>query len=114
MKSFPLKTELGKFRGEPVYPRSNVIPLKAAENWIREGRKVKEGCQPMKMVKHRAATVYRKRAIELAQQEGEEVLQGLYSGSQTELYIPDPIVDVCSFSGIRPFLSDVFLLGNNS
>ncbi|KLO14754.1 Rad4-domain-containing protein [Schizopora paradoxa] len=87
------KTELGKFRGESVYSRSNVVHLKAAENWMREGRKVKEGCQPMKLVKYRAATVHRKRAIELAQQEGDEVLQGLYSGAQTELYIPDPIVD---------------------
>ena len=85
---------MGKFRGEPVYPRSNVVPLKTAENWMRTGRKVSEGCQPMKLVKQRAMTINRKRAIELAQQDGEESMQGLYAESQTELYRPDPIVNV--------------------
>jgi xeroderma pigmentosum group C-complementing protein len=90
---FP-KDEIGKFRGEPVYPRSNVIALKTAENWMRSGRKVKEGCQPLKMVKQRAVTVHRRRAIEMAQQDGEEVTQGLYSEMQTELFVPDPVVNV--------------------
>ncbi|KAH8114490.1 Rad4-domain-containing protein [Phellopilus nigrolimitatus] len=90
---FP-KTELGKFRGESVYPRSNVIPLKTAENWMRMGRRVKEGAQAMKLVKQRAVTIHRRRAMELAQQDGDEMLQGLYSEAQTELYVPEPIVDV--------------------
>ncbi|KAI0373881.1 Rad4-domain-containing protein [Pilatotrama ljubarskyi] len=58
-------TELGKFRGEPVYPRANVLTLKTAENWMRQGRKVREGAQPLKWVKQRAVTVNKKRAIEL-------------------------------------------------
>ena len=62
---------------------------------MRSGRKVSEGCEPMKFVKQRAMTINRKRAIELAQQEGEESMQGLYSESQTELYRPDPVIDVC-------------------
>ncbi|EGN98589.1 hypothetical protein SERLA73DRAFT_92039 [Serpula lacrymans var. lacrymans S7.3] len=96
-------TELGKFRGEPVYPRSSVISLKTAENWMRQGRKVREGCQPMKMVKQRAATVNKRREIELAleraREDGsggageEEMLQGMYARSQTELYQPEPIID---------------------
>ncbi|KAH7925571.1 Rad4-domain-containing protein [Leucogyrophana mollusca] len=96
-------TELGKFRGEPVYPRSSVIALKTAENWMRQGRKVREGCQPMKMVTQRAVTIGRKREVEVALEraradehgaEGaEEVLQGLYARAQTELYRPEPIVD---------------------
>lgn len=90
---FP-KTELGKFRGESVYPRSNVVPLKTAENWMRSGRRVKEGVQAMKWVKQRAVTIHRRRAMELAQQDGDEMVQGLYSEEQTELYIPDPIIDV--------------------
>ncbi|OJA20205.1 hypothetical protein AZE42_04620 [Rhizopogon vesiculosus] len=94
--------ELGKFRGEPVYPRSSVISLKTAENWMRQGRVVREGCQPMKMVKHRAVTIGRKREMEVALEkaqasghggEGEEDLQGLYARSQTELYTPKPVVD---------------------
>ncbi|KAI0662018.1 hypothetical protein C8Q70DRAFT_909438 [Cubamyces menziesii] len=59
-------TELGRFRGEAVYPRANVLQLKTAENWMRQGRKVREGAQPLKWVKQRAVTVNKKRAIELA------------------------------------------------
>ena len=58
--------ELGKFRGEPVYPRGNVLQLKTAENWMRQGRTVSLGAQPLKWVKQRAATVNTKRAIEAA------------------------------------------------
>ncbi|KAG1860121.1 hypothetical protein DFJ58DRAFT_779513 [Suillus subalutaceus] len=94
--------ELGKFRGEPVYPRSSVISLKTAENWMRQGRVVREGCQPMKMVKQRAVTIGRKREMELALEkartdthggDGQEDMQGLYARSQTELYKPDPVID---------------------
>ena len=102
--------ELGKFRGEPVYSRSSLVSLKAAENWMRSGRKIREGCQPMKWVKQRASTVNRRREIEMALEREreekekagepssgvgeEEVLQGLYAESQTEIYRPEPIVDV--------------------
>ena len=58
--------ELGKFRGEPVYPRANVLQLKTAENWMRQGRTVVAGAQPLKWVKQRAVTVNKKRAIEMA------------------------------------------------
>lgn len=105
-------TEIGKFRGEPVYPRANVLSLKTAETWMRQGRKVREGCQPMKWVKQRAVTVNKQRAIEMAmsdkldvageKEEGfgaeKDVMQGLYAQSQTELYRPDPIVDVSTKS----------------
>lgn len=98
--------ELGKFRGEPVYSRSAVLSLKAAENWMRQGRKIREGCQPLKWVKQRASTINRKREIEMAMErereerggagmgEESEMLQGLYAENQTELYTPKPIVDV--------------------
>ena len=88
------EVELGKFRGEPVYPRANVVQLKAAENWIRQGRRVREGEQAMKWVKQRSVTIHRRRAMELAQQEGDEMLQGLYSEAQTEIYVPEPVFDV--------------------
>jgi xeroderma pigmentosum group C-complementing protein len=32
--------ELGKFRGESVYSRSQVLHLKAAENWMRHGSQI--------------------------------------------------------------------------
>ncbi|KAJ7256831.1 hypothetical protein B0H12DRAFT_1202006 [Mycena haematopus] len=62
----PQTRELGKFRGEPVYPRSSVVSLKTAESWMRsEGRQVKEGEQPMKWVKMRASTIGRMREVEV-------------------------------------------------
>lgn len=89
--------QLGLFRGEPVYPRSAVIPVKSAETWMREGRRIKEGEQPLKNVKQRAVTINKRRAQELAEQDGfEGIMQGLYSRSQTELVIPPPIVNVSS------------------
>jgi xeroderma pigmentosum group C-complementing protein len=96
--------EIGKFRGEPVYARAAVISLKTAENWMRIGRKVKPGCQPMKWVKPRAATVNKRREIEMTLEVNkstaadddavEDVMQGLYALSQTEMYKPEPIIDV--------------------
>ncbi|KAF8157998.1 hypothetical protein B0H34DRAFT_707119 [Crassisporium funariophilum] len=107
----PATIELGKFRGEPVYPRSSVVSLKTAENWMRNsGRIVVAGSQPMKMVKVRAGTVNRMRELEVLKDElrvagqdgsnGEgssntagEAMQGLYAFSQTEPYVPDPVVN---------------------
>ncbi|KAJ7069421.1 hypothetical protein C8F01DRAFT_1207120 [Mycena amicta] len=98
----PLTKELGKFRGEPVYPRSAVVSLKSAESWLRStGRRVKEGEQPLKLVKARAGTLGRMREVAVLKQglstAGEvdqgEVMTGLYAFSQTELYVPDPVVD---------------------
>ena len=124
----PATPELGKFRGEPVYPRSSVVSLKTAENWMRNtGRVVIAGEQPMKMVKIRAGTVNRMRELEVlkdelkvAGQDGPngqvggsssavgEVMQGLYARSQTEPYVPDPVIDV----GFN-FLPSYSVLTNN-
>ena len=102
----PNSPELGKFRGEPVYPRSAVLSLKTAENWMRRGRSVRTGEQPMKFVKQRASTIGRKREIEVLREagatadgNGPDVLQGLYAERQTELYRPPPVVDVSAFHG---------------
>ncbi|CAA7262889.1 unnamed protein product [Cyclocybe aegerita] len=105
----PITPELGKFRGESVYPRSAVFSLKTSENWMRStGRMIRAGEQPMKMVKVRAGTVNKMRELEVLKDElkvaGEgdgsgssstvgEILQGLYAYSQTEPYIPDPVID---------------------
>jgi hypothetical protein len=104
------KQEIGTFRGESVYSRLNVLPLKSSETWTRLGRRVKEGCQPLKLVKQRAITINRKRAVELARAEGEESMQGLYAEEQTELYVPEPVINVglfLDFSSIeiRSYLS---------
>ncbi|KAF8264379.1 hypothetical protein EI94DRAFT_1772689 [Lactarius quietus] len=90
--------ELGTFRGDPVYSRSHVLQLKAAENWMRTGRVVRAGEQPLKYVKQRAATLNRRRELEIrAGAEGangsSEVMQGLYAEGQTEIYVPPPVID---------------------
>ena len=77
----------------------------------------------MKMIKQRAVTTNKKRAVEmaLADQNGGEsgdgneggLMQGLYAKGQTELYISPPVVDV-SFSYPRPatfFYAGVAYLG---
>ncbi|GMK53781.1 hypothetical protein CspeluHIS016_0103670 [Cutaneotrichosporon spelunceum] len=88
------KREVGRFRGEPVYRRANVLSCRTAENWMRVGRRVKERQEPMRWIKQRAVTIQKRRAQELAMQEtGEAIQQGLYAENQTELYIPPPIVD---------------------
>ncbi|GHJ87232.1 hypothetical protein NliqN6_3634 [Naganishia liquefaciens] len=88
------KKEVGKFRGEPVYRRANVVSCKTAENWMRIGRKIRPREEPLKWVKQRAVTLDRRRAQELAIQEGHEPLQqGLYAEWQTEIYRPPPIKD---------------------
>ncbi|KAL0255850.1 hypothetical protein I308_100659 [Cryptococcus tetragattii IND107] len=84
---------VGRFKGEAVYRRSSVQNCKTAENWMRSGRKIKEGQEPLKWVKQRAVTLQKRRAQELAKQEGEEVTQGLYAEWQTEIYRPPPIKD---------------------
>lgn len=57
----------------------------------------------MKWVKQSASTINRRREIELAMDRlavaGESsseshVMQGLYSATQTELFVPPPIIDV--------------------
>lgn len=64
---------------------------------MRMGRKVKPREEPLKWVKQRAVTLDRRRAQEMAIQEGHEPLQqGLYAEWQTEVYRPSPIKDVSS------------------
>ena len=92
------------------------------------GRTVIAGEQPMKMVKVRAGTVGRMRELEVlkdelrvasqdgpnGQDEGSssatgEIMQGLYAYSQTEPYVPDPVVDVSLI-----FLLNYLVLSNNN
>jgi xeroderma pigmentosum group C-complementing protein len=71
---------------------------------MRQGYRIKKGAQPMKMIKQRAVTINKRRAVEmvLAEQNSDGsgegnvggLMQGLYAKNQTELYIPPPVVDV--------------------
>ena len=89
------RVEIGKFRGEPVFPRTNVVSLKTAENWMRQGRSIRAAAQPLKHVPMRATTIYRRREIEAAKEDGrvEHVMQAMYGFAQTEVYVPPPVVD---------------------
>lgn len=73
-----------------------MVTVRSAEQWMREGLRVKEGEQPLKMVKSRAVTINKRRVHELAKSEGreEDTLQGLYARWQTVKSIPPPVVDV--------------------
>ncbi|KAI9750452.1 MAG: hypothetical protein M1815_001781 [Lichina confinis] len=79
---------------EKVYRRRDVLACKTVESWHKEGREVKTGEQPLKLVPVRAVTLTRKRELEQAEAEGgEKVKQGLYARNQTDWIIPPPIKD---------------------
>jgi xeroderma pigmentosum group C-complementing protein len=69
---------------------------------MRTGRIVAEGEQAMKLVKVRAVTLGRRRAIGIAGEDaqvvnaegGEGAMQGMYAESQTVLYRPPPVTNV--------------------
>ncbi|KAJ4289491.1 hypothetical protein N0V88_006973 [Collariella sp. IMI 366227] len=77
---------------EPVYSRKDVVQVKSAETWHKQGRAPKPGEQPLKRVPYRAATTNRRREIAEAEAAtGSKVLQALYSHAQTDWIIPPPI-----------------------
>ncbi|KAL2046983.1 hypothetical protein N7G274_001001 [Stereocaulon virgatum] len=77
---------------EPVFRRMDVEVCRTGESWHKEGRAIKEGEFPMKMVPIRAVTLTRKREVEEAERDsGEKLRQGLYSWDQTDWIIPPPI-----------------------
>lgn len=101
--SKPVKTFLaGKgdnAKEEPVFRRKDVAVCRTSESWHKEGRQVKAGEHPIKMVPVRAVTLMRKREVEEAERDGGEKLkQGLYSWDQTDWIIPPPIDE----SGVIP------------
>ena len=92
----PVKTfKTGKgdnAKEEPVFLRTNVMICRTGESWHKEGRQIRVGEKPMKMVPVRAVTMNRKREVEEAQREGgERLMQGMYSRDQTDWIIPPPI-----------------------
>ncbi|CEL52113.1 DNA repair protein rhp42 OS=Schizosaccharomyces pombe (strain 972 / ATCC 24843) GN=rhp42 PE=3 SV=1 [Rhizoctonia solani AG-1 IB] len=87
------RTEIAHFRGEPVFPRRNVLSLKPAEGWMRQGRVLRPGMQPIKMVKARASTIRKKRELEVRREDDGEVMVGMYAEWETELYRPPPVID---------------------
>ncbi len=81
-----------KAREEKVFRREDVMICRTGESWHKEGRQVRPGEYPMKMVPVRAVTLLRKREVEEAERDsGEKLKQGLYAEDQTEWIIPPPI-----------------------
>ncbi|KAL6818201.1 hypothetical protein GGI42DRAFT_1739 [Trichoderma sp. SZMC 28013] len=94
VKVFKNKGKGGKVDEEDVYLRSDVVLVKSAETWHKQGRAPIAGEEPLKRVPYRAATLNRKREIlETEAMTGQKVLQGLFSFDQTEWIIPPPIKD---------------------
>ncbi|KAI9158236.1 DNA repair protein rhp42 [Paramyrothecium foliicola] len=94
VKIFKNKAKGGKIEEEPVYSRKDILNVKSAETWHKQGRAPLPGERPLKKVPYRAATLNRRREIlEAEAATGEKVLQGLYSFEQTDWIIPPPIKD---------------------
>jgi len=94
VKMFRNKGKGAQIQDEPVYSRKDVVQVKSAETWHKQGRAPIDGEQPLKRVPYRAATTNRRREIAEAEAAtGAKVLQGLYSFDQTDWIIPPPIRD---------------------
>ena len=90
----PREPVLGRIRNEMIYPRKCVKPVHTAETWMKHGRVIRDGEQPVKHVNARAVTTEKKRAQELAKQEGHILQVACYGEWQTESYKPPPVIDV--------------------
>ncbi|KAI1767260.1 Rad4-domain-containing protein, partial [Hypoxylon sp. FL1150] len=92
VKVFRNKGKGSKVEEEDVYLRKDVVAVKSAETWHKQGRAPVEGAQPLKHAPYRAATTNRRREIAEAEAaSGQKVLQPLYSLEQTDWIIPPPI-----------------------
>ncbi|VUC33411.1 unnamed protein product [Clonostachys rosea] len=94
VKVFKNKAKGGKIEEEDVFLRSDVLNVKSAETWHKQGRAPLPGEQPLKRVPYRVATINRRRELEEAEaMTGRKVLQGLFSKEQTDYIVPPPIKD---------------------
>ncbi|KAK3687762.1 Rad4 transglutaminase-like domain-containing protein [Podospora appendiculata] len=92
VKVFKNKGRGADGQGEPVYARKDVVQVKSAETWHKQGRAPIPGQRPLKRVPYRAATTNRRRELaEVEAATGAKALQGLYSFDQTDWIIPPPI-----------------------
>ncbi|QSL67163.1 hypothetical protein MERGE_001552 [Pneumocystis wakefieldiae] len=83
-----------KLKEERVFNRSDILLCKSVECYHREGKQIKSGELPLKIVKPRSVTLSRKRENELiAFETNKSAIQPLYAEFQTELYIPPPVVN---------------------
>ncbi|KAJ1973741.1 hypothetical protein H4R35_003957 [Dimargaris xerosporica] len=100
---YPRDPVLGRIRGEPVFPRTNVCLLRSCEHWFRHGRQVKADEEPLKHVSARRST--RKLAANandldsaVSQHSYGDDSSGtgqvpLFAEWQTQVYQPPPVAD---------------------
>ncbi|KAI2467148.1 Rad4-domain-containing protein [Annulohypoxylon bovei var. microspora] len=92
VKVFRIKGKASKVEEEDVYLRKDVVAVKSAETWHKQGRAPMDGVEPLKHAPYRAATTNRRREIAEAEAlTGRKVMQPLYSIEQTGWIIPPPI-----------------------
>lgn len=92
VRTFRNKGKGSKVEEENVYLRKDVVAVKSAETWHKQGRAPVKGVQPLKHAPYRAATTNRRREIAEAEAAtGQKVMQPLYSLEQTDWIIPPPI-----------------------
>lgn len=94
VRVFTSKGKGGKTEEEDVFLRKDVVEVKSAETWHKQGRAPLPDAEPLKHAPYRAATTNRRREIAEAEaRTGEKVMQPLYSFDQTDWIIPEPIKD---------------------
>lgn len=92
VRVFRNKGRGGQVNEDMVFLRSDVVQVKSAETWHKQGRAPIAGEAPLKRVPYRAATINRRRELaEIEASTGEKALQGLFSFEQTDWIVPDPI-----------------------
>ncbi|KAJ3036148.1 hypothetical protein HK097_003902 [Rhizophlyctis rosea] len=100
-----VKYSIGRFKNDNVYPRALVKELRTPESWLRLGRQVIPDEQPIKFVKAHAATINRKRMIEMkkmeeedtgvlrTEEDGDPEKSGVFGEWQTREFVPESVVD---------------------
>jgi xeroderma pigmentosum group C-complementing protein len=76
---------------ELVYRRKDVHGVKSGDKWFRMGRQVKTGEVPLKRITRKKRRM--ERNIEPDDGDDQVETVALYAAFQTELYVPDPVVN---------------------
>ncbi|TPX62259.1 hypothetical protein PhCBS80983_g00490 [Powellomyces hirtus] len=94
---------IGRYKDDLVYPRSHVKELHTAATWLKKGRMIKAGEEPMKHIKARVATIKRLRQIEMEKMDDrgrdredestDSSKSAVFGEWQTTEYLAPPLID---------------------
>lgn len=87
--SFIITKKKGIQIKEPVFYRKNIITVLPSIKWYQRGRNIKFGEQPMKIVPKNKGITFQHETDNTIK----NIMIGLYSESQTELYLPPPVIN---------------------